>query len=83
MGTHTAPMESVQKVFSPRGDKMVAVVGRSGRGEYLKQDFDDLAAVGEPEAQDSPEYQKGGQETHGRGQDSEQEACHTENVSGK
>ena len=79
-GTEAAPMESVQKVSSS-GDKMVVVVDDQEEN-ISNRIFDDLAKQLEnQEAQDrAQEYQSGGQEPLDGGQDSEQEACHIENV---
>lgn len=79
-GREAAPMESVQKVSSS-GDKMVVVVDDQEENISNKI-FDDLAKQLEnQEAQDrAQEYQSGGQEPLDGGQNSEQEACHIENV---
>ena len=79
-GTEAAPMDSVQKVSSS-GDKMVVVVDDQEENISNKI-FDDLEKQLEnQEAQDrAQEYQSGGQEPLDGGQDSEQEACHIENV---
>ena len=78
--TEAVPMESVPKV-SPSGDKRVVVV--DDQEEFISHKiFDDLAKQLEnQEAQDrAQEYQSGGQEPLDGVQDSEQEACHIENV---
>ena len=66
---------------SSSGDKMVVVVDDQEEN-ISNRIFDDLAKQLEnQEAQDrAQEYQSGGQEPLDGGQDSEQEACHIENV---